>query len=354
MEPIKPVALKPGDGIGIISPSWGGPAVFPHRLDAGIRQIEGLGYHAITAPHARNQHGYISDTAENRAADIHALFADSNIKAIIAAIGGDHSCHLLPLLDFDLIRRNPKIFMGYSDVTVLNVALYQAVGLITFNGPAVMTDFGEQPAMLPYTLHWMQQVLCRAQPVGKIEPAEAWTEEFQDWEHKEDMKRARNLTPSPGWTWVKPGYAEGRLIGGCLESLQHLRGTRFWPDWSDAIFFFETSEEKPSPETIDGILMDYENMGVFDKLKGMLVGRPMKYNDQEKRALREVLLERTKQYDFPIISDMDFGHTAPQIILPVGCRAKIDTHNRRFSMIEAAVSDENFVLHRKGGSDEYN
>jgi muramoyltetrapeptide carboxypeptidase LdcA involved in peptidoglycan recycling len=80
----------------------------------------------------------------------------------------------------------------------------------------------------------------------------------------------------------------------------------------------------------------------------------MEYNDQEKRALREVLLERTKQYDFPIISDMDFGHTAPQIILPVGCRAKIDTHNRRFSMIEAAVSDENFVLHRKGGSDEYN
>jgi muramoyltetrapeptide carboxypeptidase LdcA involved in peptidoglycan recycling len=353
MQRIIPAALKTGDGIGIISPSWGGPAVFPHRVDAGIRQIEALGFRAFTASHARNQHGYISDTAENRAADIHALFADADVKAIIAAIGGDHSCHLLPLLDFDLIRRNPKIFMGYSDVTVLNVVLYQAVGLITFNGPAVMTDFGEQPAMLPYTLRWMQQVLCRAQPAGMIEPAEAWTEEFQDWEQKEDMKRPRQLKPSPGWTWLKPGHAEGRLIGGCLESLQHLRGTRYWPDWSDAIFFFETSEEKPSPETIDGILMDYENMGVFEKLKGMLVGRPMKYNDQEKQALREVLLERTKQFHFPIISDMDFGHTGPQMTLPIGCMAKIDSHSRRFSIIEAAVSDENDVLHRKGGSYEY-
>jgi len=127
------------------------------------------------------------------------------------------------------------------------------------------------------------------------------------------------------------------LIGGCLESLQHLRGTRFWPDWEGAIFFFETSEGKPSPSKVDGILMDYENMGVLEKLRGLLVGRPMKYSETERRQLREVILERTRRYTFPIITDMDFGHTAPQFTIPIGVRARIDTEQERFEIVEAAV-----------------
>jgi muramoyltetrapeptide carboxypeptidase LdcA involved in peptidoglycan recycling len=127
------------------------------------------------------------------------------------------------------------------------------------------------------------------------------------------------------------------LIGGCIESLQHLRGTPFWPDWEDAILFFETSEDKPSPATADGILMDYQNMGVFEKLRGMLVGRPMAYSDEEKQALRERILERTQGYGFPIITDMDFGHTSPQLTLPIGCTVRIDSLQKRFEIIETAV-----------------
>jgi muramoyltetrapeptide carboxypeptidase LdcA involved in peptidoglycan recycling len=146
------------------------------------------------------------------------------------------------------------------------------------------------------------------------------------------------LQQSPGWRWLKPGASEGTLIGGCLESLQHLRGTAFWPSWDNAILFFETSEERPSPETVDGILMDYENMGVFENLAGMLVGRPMRYLEQDKAALDEVLLERTKRYDFPIVSGMDFGHTAPQLTLPVGCRTRIDTTVEAVVVLDAAVA----------------
>ncbi len=128
------------------------------------------------------------------------------------------------------------------------------------------------------------------------------------------------------------------MIGGCIESLQHLRGTRYWPDWTGAILFVETSEERPSPAKVDGILMDYENMGVFDRLAGLLVGRPMRYTAEERQALREVVLARTHRFDFPIIADMDFGHTAPLMTLPIGCRAVIDGDAHRFEIVEGAVA----------------
>jgi muramoyltetrapeptide carboxypeptidase LdcA involved in peptidoglycan recycling len=336
---IKPAQLRPGDTIGIISPSWGGPGAYPHRLHAGMQQMEAMGFQVMVAPHARNQCGFVSDTAENRANDIHMLFSDPEVKAIVSSIGGDHSCHLLPLLDFDLIQRNPKIFMGYSDITVLNVAIFTKTGLVTFNGPAVMTDFAEQPRMFTYTENRLRQIVCQPNPPGAIDPAEEWTEELLDWSEKKDLERPRWMTPSPGWTWLKEGQAEGRLLGGCIESLQHLRGTPYWPDWSQAILFFETSEEKPSPSTVDGILMDYENMGVLQQISGMLVGRPMSYEEKEKQTLRDILLDRTREYHFPMVTDMDFGHTAPQMTLPIGCRARIDSINRRFEIIETAVSE---------------
>jgi muramoyltetrapeptide carboxypeptidase LdcA involved in peptidoglycan recycling len=152
------------------------------------------------------------------------------------------------------------------------------------------------------------------------------------------LERPRALTPSDGWTWLKDGSDEGVLIGGCIESLQHLRGTPFWPDWNDAIFFFETSEDKPSPATVDGILMDYENMGVLENLRGMLIGRPMRYSVEEKAQLHEIILERTRRHSFPIVSNMDFGHTSPQFTIPIGCRARIHSESRSFEILEPGVS----------------
>ena len=335
---MKPPALQPGDTIGIISPSFGAAGMFPERREHALKQIEALGFHWKLADHATNVCGYLSDSAENRAADIHAMFADPEVKAIIAAIGGDHACHLLPLLDFDLIRANPKIFMGFSDVTVLNVAIWQATSLVTFNGPALMTDFGEYPAMFDYTKRWIEELLISPHPPISLTPADSWTEEFLDWEQPDIWKNPRTMQPSDGWTWLKPGRAEGTLIGGCLESLQHLRGTRFWPDWQNAIFFWETAEEKPEPMTVDSLLMDYENMGVLDCLSGMLVGRPMKYSDEEKQEVREVILARTARYNFPVVTDMDFGHTSPQLVMPIGCRAEINTHTQQVNILEAAVT----------------
>jgi muramoyltetrapeptide carboxypeptidase LdcA involved in peptidoglycan recycling len=208
---------------------------------------------------------------------------------------------------------------------------------VTFNGPALLTDFAEFPRMLAYTEASFLKTLGQSETVGPINPSSRWTEETLDWRKKKDLKRPRKQSPSPGWTWLKPGQAQGKLIGGCLESLEHLRGTRFWPNWDGAIFFFETSEENPPPAEVDGILMDYENMGVMGKLAGLIVGRPMAYNEEEKQQLREVILARTEAYSFPIISDMDFGHTSPQFILPIGCQAHINSEQQLFELTEAAV-----------------
>ncbi|MBN1484334.1 MAG: LD-carboxypeptidase [Chloroflexia bacterium] len=334
---IRPPRLRPGDTVGLVSPSWGGAGAFPHRLERGVQYLQALGFKVRIGRHALNQRGFVSDTPQHRVDDIHRMFGDAAVKAIVAAIGGDHSCHLLPLLDLRLIRENPKVFMGFSDITVLNVAIWKETGLVTFNGPALLTDFAEYPRMFEYTERYMLKALCEARPLGVIEPSTWWTEEFLDWGAKEDLKRPRARQDSTGWTWLRGGVAEGRLIGGCLESLEHLRGTRFWPDWQDAIMFFETSEEAPPPERVDALLMDYENMGVLQGLKGLLVGRPMRYTEEQQQQLREVVLERTRAYPFPIVADMDFGHTAPQFTVPIGCCARIDAENRRFEILDAAV-----------------
>ena len=265
------------------------------------------------------------------------MFVDPDIRAIIAAIGGDHSSQLLPHLDFDLIRKHPKIFMGFSDITVLNVAIWQQTKLVTFNGPAILTDFGEYPRIFDYTKTSFLETVASTVTPGVIKEAPAWTEEFLDWKLKQDLFRPRQMRPSPGWNWLKPGYGEGPLVGGCLESLQHIKKTPFWPNWQDAIFFFETSELTPSPEQIDEILQDYEREGVFDQISGLIVGRAIYYSNAQKARLNDVIIERTRNFEFPIVTDMDFGHTAPQFTVPIGCRARIDSDQKTFEILESAV-----------------
>jgi muramoyltetrapeptide carboxypeptidase LdcA involved in peptidoglycan recycling len=334
---IRAPRLRAGDCVGVVSPAWGGAGQFPHRVAKGVAQLEALGFRVKLARYALGQRGWVSDTPEHRASDLAEMFGDPEVRLVLAAVGGDHACQLLPLLDFAALARSPKLFMGYSDITVLNVAIWQQTGLVTLNGPALITDFAEHPAMFDYTRDAFLRAACRAAPIGRLEPSPWWTEETLSWSEKKDLERPRHRQVSSGWSWLKDGAGEGVLVGGCLESLQHLRGTRFWPDFEGAILFLETSEERPTPATVDGILMDYENMGVLERLHGLLVGRPMGYSPDEKQALRDLVLERTRRFAFPVVTDMDFGHTAPQLTLPVGCRARIDTRERCVEVLDPAV-----------------
>lgn len=334
---MKPARLRRGDTVGIVSPSWYGGDAFAHRIARGVTHLESLGFKVVIAPHALNSAGYVSDTPQHRADDLHAMFTDPQVRAIVATIGGDHACHLLPLLDWDLIRANPKIFLGFSDITVLNVAIWTTTGLVTFNGPTLMTDWAEYPQMPKYSETYVLRAITSAEPIGVIEPSPWWTDEFLDWETKVDVSRPRQQRLSGGWAWLRGGTAEGTLIGGCMESLQHLRGTRYWPSWDEAILLLETSEERPSPQKVDSILMDYENMGILAQISGLLMARPHGYSDEDRLRLHEVILARTESFAFPVIAEMDFGHTSPIFTVPIGCRARIDGDANQFVVTESSV-----------------
>lgn len=338
LHTILPRILRSGDTIGVVSPSWDTASRFPHRVQAGIEALGLMGFKVQIGKSVFSRGNYIAGDAQCRADDINDFFKDPKIHGVICAIGGDHACELLPLLDYEVIKQNPKVFMGYSDVTVLNMAIWKQTGMITFNGPMVMMDFAEFPKVLNYTEEGFLRSVCSGIPIGRLKESEYWTEERLEWRDKHDRLRARRLNSTEGWRWIKEGQGKGVLVGGCIESLQHLRGTNYWPNWRNSVFFWEISSQKLGLAHIDSVLVDYENMGVLKEISGMLVGRAPQYSSEEKRQLEKIILNRTEKYNFPVVANMDFGHTSPQMTLPLGCTVVVDSDDHYVSIIDSCVS----------------
>lgn len=346
---IKPPHLVPGQKVAAVSLSWGGPGAFPHRYAAGKRQFEEeFGLQVVEMPHTLRDPAWLARNPQARADDLMQAFADSEIAAVISTIGGDDSIRLLCYLDLEIIRRHPKIFMGYSDTTVTHLACYRA-GLVSFYGPAFMAGFAENGGMFPYMVDAVRRTLFAPAPFGTVEPnQDGWTVELLAWEDTANQTRQRARTPSPGWRWLQgSGTARGHLIGGCAEVLEFLRGTWAWPtldEWDGAILFLETSEEAPPPEMLTYLLRSYAAMGILPRLAGILVGRPggaelspnnfSAYDD----ALLQVIRDEEGLDHLPVVTQMDFGHTDPMFVLPYGVQAEIDVEQRRFAVVESAVS----------------
>ena len=339
---IKAPRLEKGAAIGLISNSSGMAAQLPVRVKRVQAALEALGFRVKIGRNALLNQGYTAGDGRQRAEDLHRFFKDPEIGAIMSFIGGNHSIHLLPYLDYQLIRRYPKILVGYSDTTVLELALYTRCGLVCFSGPAALTQFAEYPAPLPYTVDYFQRAATSGKPIGQVLPAREWTDELLDWFGKEWLKRPRRMRKNPGFSWLKKGRAQGRLVGGCLTSLLHLRGTPYWPDFRGKIFFWEIPEgnDLRSGEdvcNIDAYLHGLKLAGVFDKISAMIIGRPYGYTTEQKRALVRLTAEVTKEYRFPILMDLDFGHTDPMITLPLGVMAKLDSSSNSFQITECAT-----------------
>ncbi len=346
---IRPKKLQPGDKVAAISMSWGGPATFPHRYEAGKQQLqEAFGLTVVETPHALSAPEWLERNPQARADDLMEAFADPSIKAIISTIGGDDSIRLLPYLDLDVIRRNPKIVMGYSDTTVTHLACI-ASGLVTFYGPAIMSGFAENGGLFPYMVDSVCKTVFSSGPIGTIVPNTAgWTDEFLDWAEPENQLRKRELNPSEGWNYLQgEGTRRGHLIGGCLEVLDWLRGTPVWPDpevWQDAILFLETSEGAPSPTEVLRFMRTLAAMGILKGLAGILFGRPGGQVPPEQfgeydEAILQVVADEEGLTELPIITAMDFGHTDPMLVLPYGVQAEIASDQRRFAIVEGAVVD---------------
>lgn len=344
---IKPAKLQPGDKVAAISLSWGGPGTFPHRYEAGKQQLQAeFGVEVVETPHALKEAGWLHKNPKARADDLMQAFADPTIKAIFSTIGGDDSIRLLPYVDLDVVRNNPKIFLGFSDATTTHLLCYKA-GLVSFYGPSIMTEFAENCGILPYVAEHVRTTLFSSEPIGVIDPCkDGWTVEMLDWADPENQSHKRKLTPSTGWKFLQgKGIHQGRLIGGCLDVLEFLRGTDFWPDasaWENAILFLETSEDAPPPSALKYAMRSYASMGILKKLSGILFGRPggnvppEKFHEYDD-VFRQVVVEEEGLSDLPIITHMDFGHTSPMFTLPYGVLAQINCDTQELSILENAV-----------------
>ncbi|RDW15683.1 S66 family peptidase [Oceanobacillus chungangensis] len=341
---IKPNKLQRGDKVATVSPSWGGAGdpELRWRYNQGIKRLEEVfGLQVVPMPNSLKGSEYIYENPEARAADLNAAFADETIKGIIANIGGEDSIRLLPHIDFNMIRENPKVFMGYSDVTVSHLFCHKA-GISSFYGPAVLTDFAENVEMDAYTVDMIERTLFSNEIIGEIKPAEEWTSEFLEWDIV-NKDTQRKLQPNHGYEVLQGnGTVTGRLIGGCIEVLEFAKGTMLWPEekyWENCILFFETSEEKPAPDLLKYWLRNYASQGILQKANGIIFGKPQ--DEAYYEEYKEVLLQVMKEYSLehlPILYNLNFGHTEPKFILPYGALAQIDCTKATLSILESGVN----------------
>lgn len=335
--------LKPGDKVATVSLSWGGagdPDIL-WRYEQGKERLEKVfGLEVIEMNTTLKGTEYVYNHPEERAKDLMDAFKNPDIKAIIACIGGIDSIRMLPYIDFDVIRDNPKIFMGYSDSTITHLLCYKA-GVSSIYGPTLLMDFAENVNMHDYTVDHINKTLFNNNPIGDIKASDVWTSEYLPW-LIENKNTARKLQPNSGYHFIQgKGIVEGRLIGGCFDVFDMVRGTELFPsleEFEDTILFLETSEDKPNALLIECALRIYGITGILDRIKGMIWAKPQdEVNlDEYSNAIIKVLKEFGKE-DMPVIMNMNFGHTEPKICLPYGAMAKIDCNEKSFAITESAV-----------------
>lgn len=339
--------LQPGDRVAIISPSSGLPHLFPWVYEQGLsRMKEIFDLHPIEFPTARQSPEYLSKNPQARAEDINAAFADSSIKAIIATIGENDQIRILPHLNKKIISENPKIFMGYSDCTNLHLFLWN-LGITSFYGGAVMTQFAMGGGMHDYTIDSIKKALFNP-PIGEVHPATEYSDVDLDWADPENLNKKRPAYKGEGWDWHnnENQLIQGRLWGGCLEVLDlHLSVKSYLPNFEQlegAVLFIETSEEMPSEGFVYRFIAALAELGLLKKFRAILMGYPKTqfcgmqppegreaFILNQKKAVQNAL--RDYQSDILVVFNMNFGHTDPQIIIPLGGMVSIDGAKKKIS-----------------------
>jgi muramoyltetrapeptide carboxypeptidase len=333
-----PPRVTVGDTVALVSPSWFAAGAFPHRVERGRQYLESIGLQLEVMPNALATGEWTAGTAQQRVDDLHTAFADPRVTVVLCAIGGNHSNELVDLLDYDLIRANPKIFQGLSDITVLHCALHHHAGLATFYGPALVTNLGEYPAVFETTDRCMRAAWFGADPII-FGPTSEWTDEFLDFATKADLSRARTMRPGDGWLWLHPGSALGPLRGGCLESLcWHVKGSPEWPDLHGCVLLLETSEDAPPPAEVASYLTDLRRLGVMDQIAGLVFSRPANYRPHDIASLWNVVRAAAEGLGIPVLANFDCGHTDPMLTLPLGVDVQLDSARETFATAAAPTS----------------
>lgn len=328
--------LKKGDTIAVFSPSSPATATVPARYARGKAYLEGRGYRVMEGSLTGKRDFYRSGSVAERAREFNELVRNPEVRCIMAAIGGMNSNSLLPYLDYEALRKDPKIIVGYSDVTALLLGIYAQTGLTTYYGPAVVASFGEFPPFVDETCRYFEDIVCgEAQLPHTLPTPEEWTDEFIDWA-KQDRAKAgvKNELIT-----LRGGCAEGRLIGGNLNTMQGIWGTKYMPEIrkGDILFIEDSLKDAADVERSFSLL---KLSGVFDRIGGLVLGKHEKFDDLGTgRMPHEILMEVMGDVDFPVLAQFDSCHTHPMLTLPIGCRVQLDADRQRMMLPESFIGD---------------
>jgi muramoyltetrapeptide carboxypeptidase len=297
---IYPPRFAYGDTIGLVAPA--SPPEKAEVIDETIARLTELGFRIKPGKHLRERDGYLAGTDEERAADIHSFFTDPEVKAIFALRGGYGSCRLLPLLDYDLIRANPKPFIGYSDITAMHLALLSKSGLVTFHGSNASSAFRPE-----------NRAACEQMFLASHRPSD----------DAPQILFCRKPDGDPLGKTLVSGHAKGQLIGGNFTCLLRLIGTSYQPDFRGVILFLEDTGEKAY--RIDGMFAHLRLAGILPQIGGLVLGQfDYEADAKEPHRIEACLQREAKRLGVPCVSGAPIGHFTGQIVVPQGVQAELD------------------------------
>ncbi|MBR6748788.1 MAG: LD-carboxypeptidase [Clostridia bacterium] len=337
---VKPHALRPGDTVCTVSPSLGcaGDPAVRWKYELGVQRLRELGLNVIAAPHSMKGSAYLAEHPQARAEDILWAFSNPDVRAVIANIGGSDSERILPFLDPEIIRHNPKIFCGYSDILTLHLYCHR-LGLSTFYGPNLLTTIAEAAGFHTYSRHWFEKTFFDPSPIGEIPPSPDWS--YSENNHTDPAYRKQYVSCS-GYSLIQgSGRVSGPLFGG-HTSLMDYEFPAIVPaaeDFRDIILFLEDIPEFFTVEHISRFFDWMGQNGFLQLLRGIIIGRLASPDDftPQADAIRRIVGETYGLPRLPILCGLNFGHSSPQFILPYGARAALDADRLTFSIDDAGV-----------------
>jgi muramoyltetrapeptide carboxypeptidase len=309
---IKPPKLRKGDLIGLVAPASSSSS--EEKLESGIRYLEQAGYRIKVGDHVRKTRGYLAGTDEQRAEDFNAMVRNKDVKAVFAIRGGDGTPRILQMIDYRALKKHPKIIVGYSDITALQLAVFRKIGLVTFSGPMPGVEMWKD--FDPYTEEHFWRMLTSAKKFGPLE----------------------NPADEP-LAVLRSGKASGRLIGGNFALVVNAVGTPFFPSLQDAILFIEDVDE--APNRIDRMLAQLLNAGIRRRISALVFGKftncEPKHPGEPFLTLDEVEKDYAEKLRCPVVANFQYGHIPRKLTVPIGLRASLDTKRNRIDVLESAV-----------------
>lgn len=323
--------LKYGDSIGIFSPSSPITYSCPERFKRAKKYLQEKGFNIIEGNLTEKYDFYRSGSIKDRVEELNELIRNPKVKCIMSTIGGMNSNSLLPYIDYEAFKNNPKPIIGYSDVTAILLAIYSKTGISTYYGPALVASFGELNPFVDITYEYFEDILVNKVNIPhEIKNPEFWTDEYINWETQD---RSKSKVPNELIT-VYEGKVQGRLIGGNLNTMTCIWNTQYMPEIKEGdILFIEDSLKDCA--TIERSFSLLKLSGVFEKISGIILGKHELFNDcNTGRKPYEILLEVLGDIKVPFLAEFDCCHTHPMITLPIGCKIELNATEKKISIIE--------------------